>query len=1066
MRSLASVSVLALALGGTAAATAPAATAAPTRPSTSAPASAAAGSGAPAQQLVRRLIVRTANGRVTGASVLRAAQGFAGVPRARVARRLASGSTLVALSTPLSVDAAWRVARSLQARSDIAYAEPDLLMHATATSPVVPDDPAFPQQWDLWDSAASSPGGFSVHAPSAWARTSGSPQVVVAVLDTGITSHPELTGQTVPGWDFVSGDGSGGGAPFYTANDGSGRDPDPSDPGDWVSPSEASGVSAGGFFASEGCPADSSSWHGTHVTGTIVARRNNGLGITGIAPGVRVQPLRVLGKCGGYTSDIADAIRWASGADIGSGPGNPPGPDPTPASVINLSLSGPGPCDPETQSAIDTAVGRGTTVVVAAGNDSASVVSTSATTGSSPADCRGVVDVVATDRSGGLTGYSNYGSVTGSTVIAAPGGDSTGYGHDILSTVNRGATRPTTAGYAWYAGTSMAAPHVAAAAALLQSLRVGRTPYTPAQVATLLSGLTRPFPSSSGCSTATCGTGVLDLSQPLPTFAPLAPTDVTASPGDGFVTVSWTPGDTGGTPVTYAVESSTDGVTYAPAGTTAGTSLRVDGLADGTDYWFRVHATSATEGAGPSTATGPVAPAAAARPQAPAAPRVLGAVERLAVSWSAPPDGGSPLTGYSVEYRPTGSSTWLCARPASPTDPHCLVPATLHALVVGPGLAAGEYDVRVAAANSLGLGAYSPVARGVAVRLRQSVSASSGVLRPYVDGYQDYVTLTITSNVRSGGALRVTDTRGRLVRELVLRPGTAWHPRWSGRDQRGRAVPYGRYHIQVLLRGRSSTPTVVSSSSVLVERSAATRPRIALTTATVYPARDGYRDRVGITARATVPATYRIEVVGSHGVVRTFRLSRRVVARVTWDGTDSRHRAVAAGRYRVVVTATGGQGPSVSSSAPLQVSAKRLRGTAFHVSIPASLAPSALLQGTITPVGDGLSLHGTSTVLALALDLPSALRYSSVRVVVCTAVTNAPTARARVAYLDSTDTILSGPWALPNAKGCYVAGSPAPAASVVSRALHVAVANVPAPPATSGWLLSRLEVTGTAYHLA
>jgi serine protease len=1027
---------------------------------------------AASQPPVRRLIVRTTTGRIVSSSITSATRSLAGVSRATVLRRLASGSSLVALSSPVSIDEAWRIARSLTARDDVVYAQPDLLMKPLGNaSPVDAADPYFGQQWDLWDSTSNAApgGGFSTKAPAAWARTRGRPEVVVAVLDTGITSHPELTGQTVPGYDFVSGDTWAGGTHFFTANDGNGRDSNPADPGDWISASEASSV----FFASEGCSPDSSSWHGTHVAGTIVAKQDNGIGISGVAPGVKVQALRVLGKCGGYTSDIVDAIRWAAGDDLQPGSGNPAGVNPTPASVINLSLGASGPCDTETQDAITYAVAHGTTVVVAAGNDGLPVTSTSASTGSNPADCSGVIDVVATERGGARAPYSDYGVVAGSTVISAPGGSDAGVGADILSTVNTGTTSPSHPGYAWYAGTSMATPHVAAAAALLQSLRVGRTPYSPSDVAALLSTLTQPFPEGSGCSDDQCGRGILDLQKPLPRFVPLPPTSLVTQPAHDAVTVSWTPGDDGGNvlahDLTYLVEQSPDGVTFSVFGSTTASSLQVTGLVDDTDYWFRVSAVSVANGSSPVVATGPVRPALRTRPQSPATPVVTGGIEHLAISWTMPPDGGDPITDYSVEYRLVGSAAWSCAVRTTPTDPQCLVPAPSTAVAVGwpTVLAAGTYEVRVAAQNVHGLGVYSPTTLRAVVSLVQSAAISGPTLRPLRDGFQDSVRVTASSNLTTAGSIRILDSLGHVVRTVPLGTTRAWAFVWTGLDQRARRVAYGRYHVQVLLRGRASTPTVLSTMSVRVSSSRASRPSILLSSPAVYPYPDRYLDTVTIRATATVPSSFTMRIVGAHGTVWSTKLSRRSMARAVWKGTTARHRVVAAGRYRLVVSARGGEGPAVSSSTTIVVSSKRVRFTTFDVVVGAASAPTMLLSGSISPYGEaGVSLDAPSTVIGVSLRLPPSVRaYADVLLVACTDIDNASTARASFAFLDETESIADGPWSIPNEHGCYVTPTPAPSPAVFSSEVHFAVANVPASSATDPWVVSAYEVTGTAYYL-
>ena len=338
---------------------------------------------------------------------------------------------------------------------------PTASMHPLLT----PNDSSYTSQWDLYDAT----GG--IRAPAAWDRATGS-GVVVAVIDTGIRAHADLAGQTVAGYDMI--------IDTAVSNDGNGRDGDPSDPGDWVAAGEC-GI---------GQPADTSSWHGTHVAGTIAAATNNGQGIAGIAFGAKVQALRVLGKCGGYTSDIADAMTWASGGTVGGAPANA-----TPAKVLNLSLGGGGACDNTTQAAVNGARARGAVVVVAAGNSNANAANFS------PASCAGVIAVAATDRNGARAYYSNFGAVV---ALAAPGGDMrANAASGILSTLNSGTSTPSTDSYAYYQGTSMAAPHVAGVAALMFSVKPSAT---PDEIANALKSSARAFPGT--CSQ--CGSGLLD----------------------------------------------------------------------------------------------------------------------------------------------------------------------------------------------------------------------------------------------------------------------------------------------------------------------------------------------------------------------------------------------------------------------------------------------------------------------------------------------------------------------------------------------------------------------------
>ncbi|PJJ58265.1 serine protease [Mumia flava] len=361
-------------------------------------------------------------------------------------------------------------------------------MRTIAAAPV-PNDPQFSAQWNIR-------GTYGTHANAAWPATRGRSSVVVAVIDTGRSAHPDLDAGTVAGYDMISS--------RTVARDGNGRDPNPRDEGDWY----------GANVCAPNTPARTSSWHGTHVAGIVAARTDNGIGIAGNAPGIRIQHVRALGRCGGYDSDIAAAIRWAAGVKVPGTSRNR-----TPAKVINLSLGGRANYCPSTyRSAIAAARSRGATVVVAAGNENINTASFT------PANCAGAVVVAATNPDGKVAAmgngvpYSNFGAAVD---LSAPGGDAI-LGRAVLSTMNTSDTTPGNPTYAQDAGTSMAAPAVSAAAALIRS----HGAYSPAVVEQALKGAVRPFPSTSGgtrCVPADCGTGILDLSRlPLSTKAPAA----------------------------------------------------------------------------------------------------------------------------------------------------------------------------------------------------------------------------------------------------------------------------------------------------------------------------------------------------------------------------------------------------------------------------------------------------------------------------------------------------------------------------------------------------------------
>ncbi|MCV2395100.1 S8 family serine peptidase [Actinotalea sp. M2MS4P-6] len=382
---------------------------------------------------------------------------------AEYSRAMTGGAQVWQLDRTLSDSDVAAIAAAVEAADpSVEYAEPDRIMVPMAEAP---NDPLWSSQWDLATSAV----GIDVRG--AWDTTQGA-GVTVAVIDTGYRPHADLAANIVGGYDMI--------ADTSISNDGNGRDSDASDPGDWTVANQCG----------TGWPGYDSSWHGTHVAGTIAAVTGNGAGVAGIAPAAKVLPVRVLGQCGGYTSDIADAMVWASGGSVSGVPANA-----NPARVLNLSLGGSGSCDSTSQNAINTARANGAVVVVAAGNSATDVSS------SSPANCSGVVAVAAYGPTGARAYYSNYGSLVD---LAAPGGDmSSATSNGIISTLNSGATTPGADSYEYYQGTSMATPHVAGVAALMIAANPS---LTPDQVESLLKSSAQPFVAS--CSG--CGAGMLD----------------------------------------------------------------------------------------------------------------------------------------------------------------------------------------------------------------------------------------------------------------------------------------------------------------------------------------------------------------------------------------------------------------------------------------------------------------------------------------------------------------------------------------------------------------------------
>jgi serine protease len=446
------------------------------------------------------------------------------------------------------------LADQLSRDPDVAWAEPDRRVRRT----LLPNDTLFNAggaqgpavgQWYL--RAPTAAVASSINAVTAWDTTTGSASVIVAVLDTGVrANHPDLAGKVVGGYDFVS---NQSGEPAIS-NDGDGRDADPSDPGDWLTQSE---IAADPTFW-EGCVVSSSSWHGTMVSGIIGAATGNGAGMAGAGWNVRVMPVRVLGKCFGYTSDIVAAMRWSAGIAVPGVPANP-----NPAKVINLSLgSSASPCSAAQQSAVAEINARGAVVVAAAGNSAGRAAS-------SPANCPGVIGVAAVRHVGSKVGFSDIGP---ELAIAAPGGNCVNVGptdpclYPILTTVDSGSQGPVGPAYTdsfnISVGTSFAAPLVSGTAALMLSAQPS---LTPAALKAAMQSSARAFPSSgltddaSGqpvplqacsapgsvdqlqcyCTKTTCGAGLLDagaavaaaLGVPTPTPTPEPPS--TTGDGDG-----------------------------------------------------------------------------------------------------------------------------------------------------------------------------------------------------------------------------------------------------------------------------------------------------------------------------------------------------------------------------------------------------------------------------------------------------------------------------------------------------------------------------------------------------
>ncbi len=428
-----------------------------------------------------------------------------------------------------------QLAARLARDSEVEYAVPDERRHRLSA----PDDPRYA-------ASAAIPGGpaagqwylrapqgdvrSSINVEGAWAAAGGqSRRIVVAVLDTGVRfDHPDLMpfadgGNLLPGYDFVT-------DAFLDIDGTPGRDSDASDPGDWVSEADVTGPAN-----TVGCTlvdvADSS-WHGTQTAGLIGAITHNARGMAGMTgPGrnVLVLPVRVLGKCGGFDSDIIPAMRWAAGLSVPGVPANP-----NPARVINLSLGGAGACGAAYQDAIREINQAGVVVVAAAGNTSGGAVNT-------PANCPGVIAVAGLRQLGSKVGYSDLGT---QIALSAPAGNCANLSgeclYPLLTTTNSGTTNPVAAEDAYTdgtnatAGTSFSAPLVAGTAALMLAVQPS---LSPDEVRQLLRTSARAFPTTGDapevglchaptvdangfaveqlecyCTTSTCGAGMLDAS--------------------------------------------------------------------------------------------------------------------------------------------------------------------------------------------------------------------------------------------------------------------------------------------------------------------------------------------------------------------------------------------------------------------------------------------------------------------------------------------------------------------------------------------------------------------------
>lgn len=414
------------------------------------------------------------------------------------------------------------------------------------------------------------------------------PPAVIAVLDTGITTHADLpvmgdpivTGSTniLAGYDFVSNTSFSG--------DGNGWDASALDPGDSVNSTEA----AQAAFRQANCGVQDNSWHGSVVAGMLAAKTNNTTGVAGVNWHANVMPVRVAGKCGADLADIVAGMYWSAGLAIPSsivqqeqGPGRPVGGSSTPAKVVNISFGGAGSCDPLYQDAINALRSVGVVVVASAGNEHGAV--------SRPANCRGVVAVAALSRYGFKSSYSNFGpEITVSTLGGDPAATSTHpdggawgsvLGDSMLLSIYPGSGTPP---YAYHAGTSYSAPIVSGVISLMldvnpnlsvddivEGLKLSARPHVTSN---LMGACSNDNPGRCICTIGTCGSGIVDAyeavryasvlaaGQPSSSYARLSPGDVRLD-NDGAVATSIT------TALTLAAQ---DRSANPPAANSAGNS--------------------------------------------------------------------------------------------------------------------------------------------------------------------------------------------------------------------------------------------------------------------------------------------------------------------------------------------------------------------------------------------------------------------------------------------------------------------------------------------------------------
>jgi hypothetical protein len=344
-----------------------------------------------------------------------------------------------------------------------------LLFAAALLAPAAPvraaaaDEPdAAAQAWHYGSS------GAGINLAAVTDRSDGN-GVVVAVLDSGIVTHPDLLGRILPGADLIS-------DPLVAGDD---------------TPRDANAVDQGNACTA---PVSPSTWSGLHLAGLIAADADNGLGGAGIAPGASILPVRVSGKCGTTAlSDLLDGLRWAAGLAVRGMATNP-----TPADVLLVGPSLSGRCDATVRAIIDEIHAAGALIITGAGNIGSDA------NGAVPGGCAGVLTVGSLDGSADLAARSNAGGLVD---LVAPGGGTDLTDPGVSSTSNAGAKAAASPTSGVRRGSAVAAAHVAGVAALLWALA---PELPPAGIAGLLVRAAAPLPDATRCHTRGCGAGRLD----------------------------------------------------------------------------------------------------------------------------------------------------------------------------------------------------------------------------------------------------------------------------------------------------------------------------------------------------------------------------------------------------------------------------------------------------------------------------------------------------------------------------------------------------------------------------